>query len=635
LPQPPSYFTNFKPSYAKFFKFQIELDETSCFDHELEKWKAYKTVDDPLPPLVLEVYLDNSEVARKEMLSVVSEHGVCNLFGDLQVKSCDEIMLERWKVEYSPTKPEPDQDFYHVMPKFYKECIIYFRALYTMTSLLPAWRLWSQIKKDTRPTNRLAIRCRIGSIYKEDDDMLSKPVFDGESSPATDQVLPDKIQAPLGSLSAQVTYRKECRFFVESNDGTAANMTMDRGNWSLDQEDESQPRRSQRRMRSSSWPMMISRSDVTSIRPRIYSLSTRDAMKSLWSVPVNTDSENKPSNHFANFLGNPPKNEDSTLRIPESSAAHEMSLPTPEVSQPLAPRASWFKKHKCPYCETEFTRYHNLKSHLLTHSQDKPYSCQTCLMRFRRLHDLKRHKKLHTGERPHICPTCDRKFARAEALERHSKPNGCSGRRLSTGNFGGDDDFERLDMWEGGAESERGRSAPSTPATPRGSRRRSSAHSRASSGRGSSPASLRNVSLAPKEFDPSVPTLRHNYSAPNLQDWSNVRARHGRQFSVLPTPNRLTRSNSLPAHDTSINEFLEFLKRNQSMIVPTETSLSSQPKTSALQSLGTGQGSFIPTDIPRRRRHSQVFDVSPPLSDDEGSVRLRVQRRRPKTRRMF
>ena len=120
-----------------------------------------------------------------------------------------------------------------------------------------------------------------------------------------------------------------------------------------------------------------------------------------------------------------------TLSYPLTTASDQGSPTSPETGT---------KRHKCPFCDTVFTRHHNLKSHLLTHSQEKPYECEKCKMRFRRLHDLKRHSKLHTGEKPHVCPKCDRKFARGDALARHSKGvGGCAGRRSSMGSFAEDD----------------------------------------------------------------------------------------------------------------------------------------------------------------------------------------------------
>lgn len=83
---------------------------------------------------------------------------------------------------------------------------------------------------------------------------------------------------------------------------------------------------------------------------------------------------------------------------------------------------------KCHICSNLFTRKHNLKAHLLTHTDRKPFKCEECMAQFRRHYDLKRHEKIHTREKPFFCTNCGKRFARADALSRHqSSSNGCFG----------------------------------------------------------------------------------------------------------------------------------------------------------------------------------------------------------------
>ncbi|KAK6614584.1 zinc finger protein crol gamma [Botrytis cinerea] len=91
----------------------------------------------------------------------------------------------------------------------------------------------------------------------------------------------------------------------------------------------------------------------------------RDARSGLSQLQAAMDEQ--PSNKSMSFPGNLAQID------PSQYPSRGMSLPMPNQNQQLLPRSPSQKKHKCPYCETEFTRHHNLKSHLLTHSQEKPY----------------------------------------------------------------------------------------------------------------------------------------------------------------------------------------------------------------------------------------------------------------------
>ncbi|OMJ26165.1 Transcriptional regulator CRZ1 [Smittium culicis] len=141
---------------------------------------------------------------------------------------------------------------------------------------------------------------------------------------------------------------------------------------------------------------------------------------SLGSYSLNSkDSINKDINDFTN-----------EEYINDSYSDNELSEDANSQKKPKNSNLNQFKKYSCNICFASFSRQHNLKSHTLTHSTERPFICDICSKSFRRQHDLKRHKKLHTGERPHTCPTCGRGFARLDALNRHMRAESlqsCSG----------------------------------------------------------------------------------------------------------------------------------------------------------------------------------------------------------------
>lgn len=141
------------------------------------------------------------------------------------------------------------------------------------------------------------------------------------------------------------------------------------------------------------------------------------------------------------YVDDPPGSRDTSPASRSSRRSSTSSIPNRDyildLADPQRPGASSadskrVQKHpatfQCTLCPKKFTRAYNLRSHLRTHTDERPFVCTVCGKAFARQHDRKRHEGLHSGEKKFVCRGelasggnwgCGRRFARADALGRH------------------------------------------------------------------------------------------------------------------------------------------------------------------------------------------------------------------------
>ena len=68
------------------------------------------------------------------------------------------------------------------------------------------------------------------------------------------------------------------------------------------------------------------------------------------------------------------------------------------------------KANKCRLCDKVYARPSTLRTHMRTHSGEKPYQCHICMKSFSQDANLTAHLRIHSGEKPFKCLVCDRRY---------------------------------------------------------------------------------------------------------------------------------------------------------------------------------------------------------------------------------
>ncbi|CDH52478.1 autophagy protein [Lichtheimia corymbifera JMRC:FSU:9682] len=204
--------------------FNIATQDAEFLREDLKYWRtrAIQSMDREPPPLILDIYLDTSDLTPNHSLMLAIDRARFNKV-DLPY-STNRILLERWTLSLNHPLP----DFPVDLPNLYKRSIIFFRALYSFVRLLPGHELHRRLSKYGQQLNELSLGHRLSSTIITDKSELSldKSILDGNVRDTQMYEFSDVV-TPLGIFKLQVQYRKNCDFRVEDSERDLSARMMD------------------------------------------------------------------------------------------------------------------------------------------------------------------------------------------------------------------------------------------------------------------------------------------------------------------------------------------------------------------------------------------------------------------------
>ncbi|ORY06292.1 hypothetical protein K493DRAFT_310625 [Basidiobolus meristosporus CBS 931.73] len=203
--------------------FNLELEDYKTYKTELKYWRTNCLSAVSPSPMIIEIYLDASELNHRQILVLNDELmqkvrvdiGNGSLSSHLKyidkISKKHTILLESWQLFLM----EPVGSGVVDLPVVYKKSIVFFRSLYTYVRQLPAYRLFRRLRKMKLNGLKLGYRLTTTPMTPDNEIGIDTPISETDTHGSSSSHAFDPIDTPLGSFVLNVRYRSNCNFCVE------------------------------------------------------------------------------------------------------------------------------------------------------------------------------------------------------------------------------------------------------------------------------------------------------------------------------------------------------------------------------------------------------------------------------------
>lgn len=209
--------------------FGIMIEPTDEYSTEIHPWAVADAFDPPPEPMIIESYLDLSDLRSDQRLFLVDDDGkrwnaadglqAGREPGDLRLRPprAKVVVLERWRVALG-SPPAAGTNLRQVLPSVYKQCIPLFRSLFTYMKLLPASKLVQRLIRTRNQRNSIRPRIRFVTDTQIQmnsmTDALYAPLLADETK-VVERFSFDGVPTPAGPLLIDVSYRACGNFVID------------------------------------------------------------------------------------------------------------------------------------------------------------------------------------------------------------------------------------------------------------------------------------------------------------------------------------------------------------------------------------------------------------------------------------